>query len=58
MMSEITEGKLITIICTVDSAPPLRLSLTTPSSPDWSLPHCYPPVPPNTLCYFFNVTLM
>lgn len=59
MVSDITEGQLITIKCTVDSAPVSSLTLTTPNSPyspDWSLPHCYPSVPPNTLCNLFNVT--
>lgn len=56
MDSEVTEGQLITIKCTVDSAPVSDLTLTTPNSPDRSLPYCYPPVPPNTLCYLFNVT--
>lgn len=59
MVSDITEGQLITIKCTVDSAPPSRLTLTTPNSAYSlvrSLRRCYSPVPPNTLCYLVNVT--
>lgn len=56
MVFEITEGQLIRIKCSVDSAPPSRLHLITPKSPEWSVLHCYPPAPPNSLCHIFNVT--